>query len=466
MFEIVVGKLFLKGKNPAPVDFSANASPPPPCTVPGTLPVLSARELLSARRECVNKIEELAGTTRTHFEQYYLSMLWRFAEWSQQLPASGRQHPAYAGGALDYGLEAAAAALRIRQGHLLPPGAPPEDVVLKKSLWTYAVYTLALLHGAANPALEQAVTVFGEDHGAWAWNPWAGGIGDNPNARCYKAVPRPGVGRCPPCAGLMLAPGLVGGEGLAWLQSDPALFVQWLACACGDDAGAGVLGEIVSKAIGESVGRRLNSGQQTADDGNSAVETGFSVNEKPEDAGAAMPAPVQTDRKQREEALEVNADGDIEQLMSDLDACANSATVAEETPPASQKRAGPSGTGGKATANPPGRDFLHWLMAGIQSGLIKYNRPEARVHVVGEGVLLVSPMIFKDYAEQTGLADYLSVQRSFIKLKLHQENSAGMNVYQYVLSGSNSVIAGFLIANPGIVFGTDVPGPNPLLNRR
>ncbi len=268
MLEIVVGKLgklFLSGGSPTPVNFSVNASSPPPSpAVPGTLPVLSARELLSARREYVNRIEELASTTPLHFEQYYLSMLRRFAEWSQQLPASEVHHRAYPGGALDHGLGVAAAALRIRQGHLLPPGAPPEEAVLKKSLWTYAIYTLALLHDAANPSLNQVVTVFGEDHSTWGWNPWAGGIGSNPNARWYKVgFHRHGHQRCQPCAGLMLAPYLVGGEGLAWLQSDPILFAHWLACASGDDAKAAVLGEIVSKAIGESVGHCSDSRSPT-----------------------------------------------------------------------------------------------------------------------------------------------------------------------------------------------------------
>ena len=198
----------------------------------------------------------------------------------------------------------------------------------------------------------------------------------------------------------------------------------------------------------------------------SGVETGFSADEMPEDADAAMPVPVQQGMEHRQEVLEGNKAGDIEQLLSDLDACANSGAMVEETLSASQKRASAGGSSGKATANPLGREFLHWLMAGVQSGLIKYNRPESRVHVVREGVLLASPMIFRDYAEQMGSADYLSIQRSFIKLKLHQENTAGMNVCQYVFSGSNSVMTGFLIANPGIVFGTDVPGPNPLLNQR
>ncbi|GEM_PF-1812256 len=471
MFEIVVGKLgklFLREVNPTPVNFSVNASSPPHCpAMPGALPVLSAKELLSARREYVNRIEELASTTRPHFEQYYLSMLWRFAEWSQQLPASEVHHRAYPGGALDHGLGVAAAALRIRQGHLLPPGAPPEEAVLKKALWTYAIFTLALLHDAANPAVDLAVTVFGEDHSAWGWNPWSGGIGSNPNARWYKVgFHHHGVHRCQPCAGLMLAPYLVGGEGLAWLQSDPILFAHWLACASGDDAQAGVLGEIVNKAIGESVGRCSDSGQRIANDGNGGVEVGLFVKDKPEDAIATMPIPVQQGMEHRQEVLEGNEAGDIGQLLSDLDACANSVAMVEEAPSASQKRASAGGPGGKATANPLGREFLHWLMAGVQSGLIKYNRPESRVHVVREGVLLASPMIFRDYAEQMGSADYLSIQRSFIKLKLHQENTAGMNVCQYVFSGSNSVMTGFLIANPGIVFGTDVPVPNPLLSRR
>jgi hypothetical protein len=84
------------------------------------LPVVSPGELLANRRAAVGRIEELAGTTHAHFERYYLDTLHRFARWCQQRPAFQPRH-AHPGGLLDFGMGTAAAALKIRQGHLLPP---------------------------------------------------------------------------------------------------------------------------------------------------------------------------------------------------------------------------------------------------------------------------------------------------------------------------------------------------------
>jgi integrating conjugative element relaxase (TIGR03760 family) len=237
-----------------------------PCTPPlhplpsGALPILSVRELLLIRRESIARIEELAGTTRAHFECYYLADIARFAAWAQQLPASEAHHHAYAGGLLDHGLEVAVAALRLRQGYLLPPGAPPEEAVLKKDLWTYAVFTLALLHDAAKPAVDQVVTVHGMDGATWPWNPWVGALGDDPKAGGYEvAFRRRRDYRTHRQAALLLAPRLFSPGGLAWLASDPAVFGAWLAYAGGDAGQAGVFADILAKADGESTARALGT---------------------------------------------------------------------------------------------------------------------------------------------------------------------------------------------------------------
>lgn len=233
-----------------------------PCALPaGVLPVLPPDELLSARRALVNRIEELAGTTRPHFERYYLAALRRYAAWAQQLPASEAHHHAHPGGLLDHGLEVAVAALRVRQGHLLPPGAPPEEAVLKKDVWTYAVFTLALLHDAAKPAVDQRVTLFDGAGASRVWNPWEGAIGGLPRVRGYQVAFRRGRDyQHHQRAGLMLAPALVGASGLAWLQAEPAAFSAWLAYASGDPAQAGPLASILARADGESVARSLGVG--------------------------------------------------------------------------------------------------------------------------------------------------------------------------------------------------------------
>jgi integrating conjugative element relaxase (TIGR03760 family) len=251
---------FLKERPPAEPPAS---NPCTPLSLPlpsGALPILSIRELLRHRRDFIAHIEELAGTTCAHFERYYLADLARFAAWVQQLPASEAHHHAYPGGLLDHTCEVAVAALRIRRGYLLPPGAPPEEAVLKKDLWTYAVFTLTLLHDAAKPAVDQIVTIHGADHTSWPWNPWAGSLGDDPRAIGYEvAFRRQRDYQAHQQASLLLASRLCSPEGLAWLASDPDVFGAWLAYAAGDVPRAGVFADFLAKADSESVARSLGA---------------------------------------------------------------------------------------------------------------------------------------------------------------------------------------------------------------
>ena len=42
--------------------------------------------------------------------------------------------------------------------------------------------------------------------------------------------------------------------------------------------------------------------------------------------------------------------------------------------------------------------FFAWIRQGIADGTLKYNAPEARIHFVEEGMLLVSPGTFRQFA--------------------------------------------------------------------
>lgn len=204
-------------------------------------------ELLLRFRASASRVEELAGAIPLHFERYYLDTLHRFARWSQQRPAS---HPRYGhpSGLLELGLETAAA-LKIRQGYLLPPGAVPEEAVLKKDLWTFAVFALALLHDARQPAMERRVVLLDGDT-SWTWNPWTGTMADFPDVLGYRVEfhEKPDA-RPPQNAAMMLAHLVVAPEGLVWLASDKDVLAAWTACATGDTVAMGVLGDIIGKAF-------------------------------------------------------------------------------------------------------------------------------------------------------------------------------------------------------------------------
>jgi integrating conjugative element relaxase (TIGR03760 family) len=118
------------------------------------------------------------------------------------------------------------------------------------------------------------------------------------------------------------------------------------------------------------------------------------------------------------------------------------------------------------TAESLGEQFLAWLRLGLVQRTIKINESGARVHVVNEGVLLVSPGIFKDYAKtRIDVTNYLHVQKTFCKLGLHLSAENGTNIHSYNITGHNktSSVSGLLIQQRELVLGARNIGPNPAL---
>jgi hypothetical protein len=392
--------------------------------------------LLADRRAAVSRIEELAGTTQAHFEQYYLDTLHRFARWSQQRPASPT-HYTHPGGLLDLGMETAATALKIRQGHLLPPGAPPEEAVLKKDLWTFAVFTLALLGETAKSTPGQTITLFGGDTSERIWNPWSSAIGDDPAVRWYRVESNREVPRhIPESACLLLANLVIAPAGLAWLSSDPHAFAAWLAYATGDRAMAGVLGHIVDKA------RKLSP---------SACVTAKHAEPKPDPLPDSGNLPIQPVHENAPESFDSPDDNES---LFDRDC------PILETPPDSIGVTESVESGAREderNKEAPAAKIVEWLRTGIAQGRIPYNEKDARVHAVPEGVLLVTPNIFKDFTDECGGGRWDTVQKLFFRRKDHVRTASGENIHQYVVETglSQANLSGILLKDASLVFGKD-----------
>lgn len=74
------------------------------------------------------------------------SALVAYAEFVQLAPASESHHHAHPGGLLAHTLEVLLAATTLRNGYLLPLGAPTELIDQQRDHWTYTVFLSALLH--------------------------------------------------------------------------------------------------------------------------------------------------------------------------------------------------------------------------------------------------------------------------------------------------------------------------------
>jgi len=221
-------------------------------------------ELLQSlhRQQILHQIAAITALPPEHHRTLVLAVLERYAGFVQRLPASEAHHHAGLGGMLDHGLEVTLQALLIRRGKLLPVGAEPEQIGKVHDLWTYAVFTAALLHDIGKPAVDQEVMLFdaaGRTLGPW--DPWSGPMSRTAHCHGYAVSYRCGRRhRFHERATPLLVHHIVPDRGLAWLASDQGLFAAWLATISGDMDAAGPLGEIIQQADGLSVARNLGAG--------------------------------------------------------------------------------------------------------------------------------------------------------------------------------------------------------------
>jgi len=107
----------------------------------------------------------------------------------------------------------------------------------------------------------------------------------------------------------------------------------------------------------------------------------------------------------------------------------------------------------------PGLRFVAWLKENIASGRVEINTARARIHVVQEGLALISPGIFRDFDG----ACWDKAQKRFQKLKLHLKRPDGTNIWtcRVAKDRKQSRIKVMLIPEPEKILGVTLPPPNP-----
>ncbi len=100
--------------------------------------------------------------------------------------------------------------------------------------------------------------------------------------------------------------------------------------------------------------------------------------------------------------------------------------------------------------------FVEWLQRGLASGSMRYNESGAMVHFVEQGMALVSPRIFKAFADEAGEDDGETrtraakpggiVQRHVIKAGWHVVTAGANNIQHYAVIKRNGELAGKLAA--------------------
>lgn len=211
----------------------------------------SALELLSAprRQKLLEHIWLRTSLSRPQFESLYLVPLRRYATLVQLFPASESHHHAYPGGMLDHGLETVAYALKLRQSHLLPIGAPPETQAAQSEAWSAGAAYAALLHDIGKIAVDLHVEL---DDGS-TWQAWHA-----PLSRPYRLRYRPDRQyRLHSAATGLLYNRVLDHEILDWLSAYPDLWAALLFVLAGQYEYAGILGDLVTRADQASAAQAL-----------------------------------------------------------------------------------------------------------------------------------------------------------------------------------------------------------------
>jgi len=224
-----------------------------------SLPITDAAVLLAAphRQAMIRQLGDLVSCSRSDFESLYLAALSNYAQLVQELPASEAHHHAGRGGMLDHGLETVVRALTLRRGHMLPPGVSPEVQAAKQDVWTYGVFSAALLHDIGKPLADQQVGLVDNSGQVVAiWNPWSGPMVSEYAGYRTAFIRDRDYGLHERVASL-IAHQVIPTIGMAWLTNERPLLTVWLAAIQGDIDDADVLGKIVKQADQHSVAQNL-----------------------------------------------------------------------------------------------------------------------------------------------------------------------------------------------------------------
>jgi hypothetical protein len=141
-------------------------------------PCLNGEELLKQKAidNYVTEIKQLLSCPLNVYESIYKIALVRLAEFCQALPyAQYADSGEY--GFLERQLRLAIAALKLRRGKFFPKDANAETIAHDDGMWTYAIFSVAIMHGVYQIKNQVTVSLFNKNgESAGLWTPIAGSL--------------------------------------------------------------------------------------------------------------------------------------------------------------------------------------------------------------------------------------------------------------------------------------------------
>ncbi|QPT13583.1 TraI domain-containing protein [Serratia rubidaea] len=203
----------------------------------------SATQLLDmpARKQCLQQLWENSALPKDLYEKFYLQPLHHLVTLMQVLPATRQGEYASEGGLVDVTLQTTTYAVRLAKGHMLPPGAAPEDQSAQNILWNVVVFYAALWR-----YLPQLDLVEGELQSGRAWLPGVTVPAEPYRFRFKAAAPEPGITMS---QSALIACRLLPAEAVNWLSTLPAAAQAVMLIASRQPSSLPVIDEIIGEAV-------------------------------------------------------------------------------------------------------------------------------------------------------------------------------------------------------------------------
>lgn len=109
--------------------------------------------------------------------------------------------------------------------------------------------------------------------------------------------------------------------------------------------------------------------------------------------------------------------------------------------------------------------FLIWLLDDVEANRLTVNRPRSPLHIVPEGLLLVSPKVFQLFIHHGGIArdtPFGTVQKQFQRQRWHLKAQNGGNIHTYQVVNDRSGPAKRRGRPQRLVHGFVIPPPKDL----
>jgi len=492
----------------------------------GDLPVLDYVSLVERTQS--NPLIELLriklGMPREVFDCAVRPVIEGYAQYVQLLPAvpSRQARPSWL---LVDALTRVLRALDCRRGQILPRGAPPEVIGAQMHRWTYAVFIAALLCDIDGAMNELKVTIWGRDGSQVRWMPSTGAMQAS-GAQRYRVecLERAATATNPTGSlALLLMDRIVPPAVFAWLTAEPEPMGELRGFLAGDGTtGSGAIASIVMRARtgfgGTSAPTVLTSecGPETGastpaafleheivdQGGGDAISSSLTTRpgaarasgtaDPLESAGCGTasgdsgmtPAIAEAPQSIASRIVDAEFLDDFGAQYGSSHSLRNRGAIAGEAD--ASNAVGELRPRAPLALRPRGQSpeadrFMDWLQAGLADGSLPFNEHDAAVHFVPEGMLLVSPRIFQDYAMQCGehtrrgpgafaegnTAIGKAIQVEVMRAGWHVRGRKRSDTLSYqVMRGDDPVsrLSGVVIRNPER-FVTPVPPVNPMLIR-